>query len=55
MAEKWGISRARMTTVARNLKRKGLIVDAPPYALTKAAREVINLADDEEFYPDEQR
>lgn len=37
-----GVSGARMSQIAHGLKKKGLIVEAPPYALTKRGRDAIN-------------
>lgn len=41
MAKRWGVSSYRVWEAAQSLKRKGLLVDAPPYAITTVGRQVL--------------
>ena len=45
MADKWGITPHRVWEVAHRLKEKGMLVDAPPYALTRRGRQLLEERD----------
>lgn len=48
MAERWGITPHRVWEVAQRLKEKGLVVDAPPYAITKRGRQLLEEKEEQE-------